>query len=73
MCGNLLCQFLIDNMYLLSVNRRRITMIMSESNNALRRVSSTRSTSGYLSAIHLGLAPEGVARIVEIPLYKAYQ
>ena len=31
MCGNLLCQFLVNNMYLLSVNRRSITMIMSES------------------------------------------
>ena len=31
MCGNLLCQLFINNMYLLSVNRRSITMIMSES------------------------------------------
>ena len=31
MCGNLLCQLFVNNMYLLSVNRRSITMIMSES------------------------------------------
>ena len=31
MCGNLLRQLFVNNMYLLSVNRRSITMIMSES------------------------------------------
>ena len=31
MCGNFLRQLLIDDMYLLSVNRRSIAMIMSES------------------------------------------
>ena len=35
--------------------------------SALCLISLTRSTCGYLSASQCGLAPEGVARITEIP------
>ena len=52
----------IDSLY-----AEGISTILSTPNRFFSLFSFTRSTSGYLSESHFGLAPDGVDKIVEIP------